>query len=412
MKIALIADQLCLPSAAKAGEARPGGSDPYPGDPARRVHSLARALAEHDHQVTVYSRQQSASRHGTDPGPGVAIELIAAGPRRRLSGETLLRHIAVFADQLADRWRRDAPDVIHSHFWTSGVAAVAGARGLGIPVAHTFHTLGTGDRPGHRRAPDPGARVRMEASLARSVRLVLAASTEEGAGVGRLTAPGRGAASASVRVVPPGVDTTMFRPDGPAAPRGTRARLLVVGPPGDQPELVTVLRALADLPDAELVIAGGPARGRLGRDPGYRALVRLARHLSVADRLVCAGTVREADMPPLMRSADVLVHLDPGHASSLVPVEAMACGTPVIAVAAGFHPDAVIHENTGFLVPPGQPALLARRVHQLLANPMLREGYGIAAASRARDRFSWERVSQETLAAYRAIIGPQVPAVA
>jgi glycosyltransferase involved in cell wall biosynthesis len=403
MKIALIADRACAPSA----------TDAYPGDPAGRVLSLASALADQDHEVTVYARRQSASRGAATHSPGVTVELIDAGPRRPLSGEMLLPHIALFADQLADRWRRGAPDVVHADLWTSGVAAAAGARGLGIPVAVTLHSRCDDAGPGHaRRAQSNGARERMEASLTRSVQAVLADSTDEAARLGRLTTSRRGTPSASVRIVPPGVDTARFRPDGPVAARGGRLRLLVVAPPGDRPEVATALHALADLPDVELVVAGGPARAGLRRDPGYRALTELAGQLGVAGRLTCTGAVREAGMPALMRSADVLVHLTRDRAFSAVPVEAMACGTPVIAAAAGAAADAVIHENTGFLVPPADPAQLVRRMRQLLAQPMLLEGYGIAAAGRAADRFAWERVGQETLAVYEAMRGPQLPAAA
>jgi D-inositol-3-phosphate glycosyltransferase len=403
IKIALVADQLCGSSP----------TDVYPSPLERRVLSLASALAGGDHEVTVYSRRPSAARGHAADRPGVSVELVDAGPRRPLSGDLLLPHIAVFADQLADRWRSGAPDVVHAQSWTSGVAAVAGARGLGIPLVVTLHPPGAGVESGQQRqSADPGVRERMEASLTRSVQAVLVDSSQDATRLGRLTASRPDAPSASVRVIPPGVDTERFGPDGPTAARGSRPRLLVVGPPSDGPDLATSLYALAELPNAELVVAGGPARGRLRRDPGYRALTGLARHLGVADRLTCTGAVREADMPELMRSADVLVHLTQDRRYAMVPVEAMACGTPVIAAAGGAQPDAVIHENTGFLVPPEEPAQLVRRIRQLLANPMLLEGYGIAAARRAADRFSWERIGQETMAVYEALVGPREPAVA
>jgi glycosyltransferase involved in cell wall biosynthesis len=412
MKIALVTEHLCLPSRA----------DAYPGDPARRVLSLAKALAEHDHAVTIYSRKESADaaddaggmrrwagRRGTGSRTGVTIEHIQAGPQQRLSGEDLLPHIAAFAGRLADRWRHSAPDVVHAHFWTSGLAALAGTRGLGIPVVQAFHSLGSdARRDDQQAAPGAAARIRLEASIGRSVQAVLAGTSEERAGLGRL-----GVASASVRIVPAGVDTTLFQPSGPTAKRGRKSRILVVSPPGDQPEVVTVLRALKDLPGAELVVAGGPSRSRLAGDPACRALAALACRLGVADRLTCTGKVREADMPALMRSADVLVHLTTAWPFAVVPVEAMACGIPVIASEA--HADAVIHGNTGFLVPPAtsaDPALLARRIGELLANPMLRDGYGIAAASRAASRYSWERIGQETEAVYEALLGPQAQAAA
>jgi D-inositol-3-phosphate glycosyltransferase len=414
MKIALVADHLCVPSRA----------DAYPGDPARRVLPLAQALAERDHAVTIYSREESTGaadgaggsgrRRGGRPGTGtgrpagLAIEHIQAGPRQRLCGDDLLPHVATFAGRLADQWRHSAPDVVHAHFWTSGLAALAAARGLGLPVVQTFHSLGSDPRRDDQPVPGAAARIRLEASIGRSVQAVLAGTSEERADLGRL-----GVSSASVRTVPAGVDSRLFQPSGPAAERGRNPRILVVAPPGDRPDVATVLRALKDLPHAELVVAGGPPRGRLAGDPGCRALAALACRLGLAGRLICTGKVREADMPALMRSADVLVHLTTESRFAVVPVEAMACGLPVIASHA--HADAVIHGNTGFLVPPATSAdstLLAHRIGDLLANPMLRDGYRIAAASRAASRYSWERIAQETEAVYEALLGPQVQAAA
>jgi glycosyltransferase involved in cell wall biosynthesis len=387
MKIALIADDL--------GERQ--AADVYPADPARRVLALARALAGRGHAVTVYSRQVPGGGAGlTAAAPSVAIERLPAGPRQRLTGDEVLPHIAAFAGQLADRWRPGAPDVAHAHSWTSGLAALAGARGLGVPVAVSFDALAPAGAT---------ARARLQGPIARSAQAVLAGTSQVREGLGRLGVP-----SASVRVVPAGVDTTRFRPAGPAADRGRRSRILVVSPPGDQPELAPVLRALADLPDAELIVAGGPAPGRLARDPGYRALAALAGRLGVSRRVHCTGQVGVASLPPLMRSADVLVHLATNSSSAMVPVEAMACGTPVVASEA--HADAIIHANTGFLVPADQPRMLARRIGQLLASPMLRDGYGIAAASRAADRYSWERIGEETEAVYEELARPRLEAVA
>jgi glycosyltransferase involved in cell wall biosynthesis len=116
----------------------------------------------------------------------------------------------------------------------------------------------------------------------------------------------------------------------------------------------------------------------------------------VADRATFTGQVSQADMPALMRSADLLLNLSPDEALATITVDAMACGLPVIAAAAGAHRDAVIDRTTGLLVSPGPPIQLARRIGRLLASPM-REGMAIAAASRARDRYSWERIAQQTL---------------
>lgn len=362
MKIALVTDQPGAP-----------GSDAqaYPADPG--VLPLARALAGLGQRVAVHPLQDSA------------------GPR-----EKPFSHIAALAGELADRWSADPPDVIHAHFWTSGLAALAGARGLGIPVIQTFSSLGADARPDRVLASASAtARVRLERAIGRSAGAVIAHTPHERAALARLGVPQQ-----SVRVVPSGVDTTRFSPSGPSAGRGERPRLLMLSPPGDPQGPATALRALADVPGAELVIAG-----ELAGDRGDGTLPRLARELGVHDRVSCAGPVSEADMPSLMRSADMLVHLTPSRRFAIVPVEAMACGLPVVAAEDAAPGDAIIHGITGFLVPRAEPAQLARRVRHLLASPMLLEGYGIAAASRARSRYCWERVAQETLAVYEVLAG-------
>ena len=105
-------------------------------------------------------------------------------------------------------------------------------------------------------------------------------------------------------------------------------------------------------------------------------------------------------VPALLRSADLFVHVATDDPAGILPVEAMACGTPVVAAAGSADQDAVVDGATGVLVRAGDAAGLARRIRQLLASPMLLEGFGIAAADRARSRYSWERVGQQTLAAY------------
>jgi glycosyltransferase involved in cell wall biosynthesis len=200
-------------------------------------------------------------------------------------------------------------------------------------------------------------------------------------------------------VVPCGVDTERFSPEGPAAERNGRPRLLaaqaLTAEPSTTEQLTTgrgleiAVRALAEIPDAELVITGGPHRA--GRD-----LRRLARQLGVGDRLVFTGPVPAGDLPALYRSADLLVGSAPYEPVAMTAIQAMACGTPVVAATAGAERDAVIDAITGLLAPPQQPRQLARRIRRLLANSMQLEAYGIAAADRARSRYSWERIGRET----------------
>jgi len=380
----------------------------------QRLAALVSALAEQDHDVTVYARRDSEGQPDkSEPAPGVTVEHVPAGPAKELSSDSLAPHAAEFGQYLARHWQDDAPDVAHAYFWTSGLAALAGARDLGVPVVQTFLSLQATDPASARPAlaqpaqaqparaktrPGNGggaARLRLEPVIARSVRAVLASSSSEMSALARL-----GVRRDSVRLIPRGVDTATFSPDGPVAARGSRPRLLCVAPLAPNQGVDVAVRALADIPEAELVIAGGPEHGKLRGDKAYRALLRLASDLNVRDRVIFHGSVGDDELPALLRSADLLVDAPTGEPFATVALEAMACGTPVVASAIGSHLDTIIDGTTGLLVPPARPGLIAQRIRTLLASPMLLEGFGIAAVDRARARYSWNRIGQETLAIY------------
>jgi D-inositol-3-phosphate glycosyltransferase len=371
-------------------------ADPGSGAEAARVTSLGQTLAGLGHRVTVYARRDSRGLpDSTIVAPGVTVEHVTAGPPDSLDTDQLAPYLPEFGHHLAQRWRRNPPGIAHAYHWTAGLAALAGARDLGVPVAQTFGSLGAAEQR-HGVAEDPSdTRLRLEACIARSADVVLASSAEELADLARL-----GVARDRVKVVPCGVDTQQFTPEGPAAERGRRLRLLAAEPLTATRSLGITLRALAEIPDAELVIAGGPPQAKLGKDRDYREILRLARKLKIADRLVCAGRVAPDDLPALLRSADLLVSMAPYEPVGMIALQAMACGTPVVAAAAGAEQDAVVDKTTGLILPPGPPAQLALRVRRLLANSLRLEAYGIAATDRARSRYSWERIGREALAAY------------
>lgn len=358
---------------------------------------LARALAEQGHGITVYTRQadQRQSRAVT-LDPGVTVQYLPAGPAAELPVSQLGPHVRQFADGLADRWRRDRPDVAHAWFWAGGLAALAVSRDQHVPVVQTFASLGAAEHRHHLPDQGPAGRIRLEASIARAVTAVLAQSSQETADLADLGVP-----QAAVRVVPCGVDTTRFRPGGPAIRRGARPRLLTCAPLEPGQGLETLIRALPQTRDAELVIIGGPYRRLLRGLPYYRTLAGLAASAGVRDRVIFAGRVPDGDLPAWFRSADLFVSGAAYEPFGVATVQAMACGLPVVATSVGANRDAVIDGTTGVLVPPGRARLLGQRIRELLAQPIRRGAYGAAAADRASSRYAWERISQETLTAYQ-----------
>jgi glycosyltransferase involved in cell wall biosynthesis len=387
MKIALVAQQAMPPT---------GDGIWQVGD--QRLLELSRSLADKGHRVTVYAqRHSSALPDQAELMPGVTVEFLGqAGGAGHVAESELLAQVPAFSRPLHDRWRTNRPDVVHALRWTSGLAALAAARDLRIPVVQSFDSLGVAERRHHVIARDAGTeRIRLEPAIGRSASAVLAGSSDEQSDLTRLGVPRR-----HIRVVPCGVDTDEFTPEGPVAERTTRPRLVTVVDLSEHDALGTLLRAMSKVPGADLIVAGGPPRTRLGDDLSFRRLAKLADTLGVSGQVTFAGQVGRAELPPLLRSADLLVSISEYDPAGVLAIQAMACGTPVIASAVGGQVDAVLDGTTGILVEPGRPALLAQRIRQLLAHPMLLEAFSVAAADRARSRYSWDRIAHETLAVY------------
>ncbi|WP_216217494.1 glycosyltransferase [Amycolatopsis aidingensis] len=398
MRISMVSEH-ASPLAA-LGEVDAGGQNLH-------VAELSAALSARGHQVTVYTRRD-------DPGlpeevscaDGYRVVHVPAGPPERIPKDELLPYMGEFADFLRARWTRERPDLAHAHFWMSGLAATLAARELDVPVVQTFHALGV-VKQRHQGAADtsPPERVKLERLIGRRAARVAATCTDEVFEIARMGVP-----RARIGVVPCGVDLSRFAPDGPRAAKGARHRVVTVGRLVPRKGFDLAIEALRKLPQTELVIAGGPQGGRLARDGEARRLRALAERLGVGDRVLLPGQVRRADMPALLRSADVVACTPWYEPFGIVPLEAMACGVPVVAAAVGGLPDTVVDGVTGTLVPPRQPDALAEAIRHLLRNPVTADGYGIAGRDRAQARYSWDRIAYDTLRLYRRAVPTPEPA--
>jgi len=370
------------------------------------VAALAAGLAQRGHEVTVHTRRDDESlpeRVTTTDGYDVAH--VAAGPARELPKDDLLPHMREFARVLREQWSAEPPDVVHAHFWMSGLAAVEAVADLPTPVLQTFHALGSVKRR-HQGAADtsPADRIELERGLCRDVDHVVATCSDEVFELRRL-----GLRSERVSIVPCGVDTSVFTPRGPVAPRTERARLLVLGRLVERKGQDDAVRALRAVPDAELVVVGGPPADAIDADPEVRRLRAIAEAEGVADRLVFAGSVPRVDVPAWVRSADVVLAVPWYEPFGIMPLEAMACGRPVVATAVGGLQDSVVDGVTGDLVPPRDPDALGQALAALLDDDERRAAYGAAGVRRARDRYRWSRVVADTEAVYRHVLAHRRP---
>jgi glycosyltransferase involved in cell wall biosynthesis len=398
MRIAMVSEH--ADPTAVLGETDAGGQNVH-------VGSLSAALAERGHAVTVYTRlTDSRALPTAEFSPGVIVRRLPAGPIAPLAKDELLPFMPEFGDWMARLWQQEAPDIIHAHFWMSGLAALRGAAGLSIPVVQTFHALGV-VKARHQGAadPSPGNRVELERRIAQCCAQVIATCGDEARELAR-----SGVSSGQISVVPCGVDTSVFTPEGPAARRNGRPRLLALGRLVERKGVATVIAALARLPGVELVVAGGPDHRDLDTSADYRLLRDAARLHGVAGRVIFTGGVARAEVPALIRSADIVVCAPWYEPFGIVPLEAMACGIPVVASAVGGLTDSIVDQQTGWLVPARDPVALASALCQLLADPVRRAALGAAGAERARGRYSWRRVAAQTEAVYLRLAAQGRPA--
>lgn len=389
MRIALVSEHAS--PLATLGGADAGGQNVH-------VAELARGLARRGDEVVVHTRRDDPRPPDRVPfAPGVTVHHVDAGPPYGLPKDALLPCMGRFADRLAADWEATRPDVVHAHFWMSALAALEAAGPLGIPVVQTFHALGVVKRR-HQGAADtsPPRRLELERRVVRSVDRIVATCTDEVFELRRL-----GADRGRISVVPCGVDLSLFRPDGTAESRDcARPRIVSIGRLVERKGVGNVVKALAAVPGAELVIAGGPVATELDADPEVRRLRAVAREADVEDRVTFVGRLGREQVPALLRSADVAVSVPWYEPFGIVPVEAMACGVPVIASAVGGMIDTVVDGVTGVHVPPRDTDALAGALDHLLARPDLRHSLGRAGALRARERYGWEGIAGATREVY------------
>jgi len=369
------------------------------------VAELATHLSGKGVDVVVHTRRDDPSLpRRIRIAPGVVVDHVDAGPARPVPKDELLAHMGAFAGDLRRCWAAEPPDVVHSHFWMSGLAALA-AVPAGVPVAHTFHALGVVKRR-HQgmRDPSPRGRLAEERRIARRADLVIATCQDEIAELARM-----GADLRRVTIVPCGVDLERFHPDTPAErrPAGLH-RIVMIGRLVGRKGVDDMIRGLRHLPRTELVVAGGPPIAELDRDPEVRRLRAVAGQVGVGDRVTFRGSLPRPEIPPLLRSADVAVCAPWYEPFGMVALEAMACGVPVVTTAVGGMLDTVVDGETGLHVPPRRPGALAHAVGGLLADPERRRRMGAAGRQRAEQRYGWDRIAGATLAAYATLLTTQM----
>lgn len=373
------------------------------------IREVAAEMARRKVLSDIFTRRTSPDEPNVRVvAPGVRVFTVSAGPARPVHKERLPRLMKRFADAVDERAALDGPyDVLHAHYWLSGVAGADLKRRWGVPLVVSFHTLArVKDVANTGETPEPLFRKRGEDRVMVAADRIIAPTTTE-----RMQLVDLYEADASrISVVPPGVDLDRFTPGDRAAARRRFGfhdgpTMVFVGrlqPFKGTDVAVNALARLARMvPDARLVIVGGDSpRGSRGE----RIRLRLtARRLGVSDRVRFVEPVAHDELPDLYRAADVVVVPSASESFGLVALEAAACGTPVVATAVGGLRLIVRDGDTGYLVDRRDPGSFANALSRVLADPLLRERLG-AGAVRLAGQYPWVRTADGILEAYASVM--------
>ncbi|MBL8286538.1 MAG: glycosyltransferase [Rubrivivax sp.] len=408
MRIALISEHAS--PLATLGGTDSGGQNVY-------VMEVARALASRGHRVDVFTRRDSPQLSpAVELLPGVRVLHIDAGPAAAVPKEALLPHMPAFGEAAEALCRSGAPyDVVHANFFMSALVGLRLKARLALPLVVTFHALGLVRRE-HQGAADgfPPEREAIERRTVQEADRIVAECPQDEADLVRLY----GADPAHLALVPCGVDTREFAPGSKACARRALGLadgefiVLQLGRMVPRKGVDNVIRALALMAPARrparlVVVGGNSATPDEAATPELGRLREVARACGVQARVTFTGQREHAALCTWYRAADVFVSTPWYEPFGITPLEAMACGRPVIGSDVGGIRYSVLHGECGFLVPPHDPAALARRLDQLQASPALAAALGRGGVRRVRARFTWQQVADQLAGVYAEVAGPR-----
>jgi D-inositol-3-phosphate glycosyltransferase len=379
------------------------------------IRAVAERLAGLGVEVDLFTRCRGGVTHDVrEIADGIRVVSVKAGPCLPIPKADIPRFLPEFLGGVLRIVHEDGRgyDIVHSHYWLSGWVGRAATEEWRAPLVASFHTLGKVKNYSLARGekPEPPTRLEGEQRVIAAADRILAPTPSEAAQLVGLY----GADPSHIRIVPPGVDHTLFVPRDRLAARerlhlsGLRLALYVGRlQPHKGPDVAvrTMAEAVARDPEVAgnlvLAIVGGPS----GADHGAELtrLMELAGALGVTERVMLFPPQPQAKLADFYAAADVVLVPSRSESFGLVALEAQACGTPVVAAEVGGLRYVVDDGRTGFLVEGHDPGDHADRLLQILRDPGLAAGLGDEAARQAL-RFTWDATTDELMSVYREVL--------
>lgn len=367
------------------------------------VAETAKQLSAMGFDIDVFTRWENPSLPKIVKWlPGIRVIHLKAGDVAVLPKEQLLDHMPEFREEMIDFIIKENKnyELIHAHFFMSALVAADIKKILNIPFVVTFHALGM-IRKLFQGSKDsfPPERIDIEKRVVREADYIIAECPQDKIDLVKHY----GATLDKITIIPCGFSNSEFHPIGKMAARKalgfapSEKVLLQLGRMVPRKGIDNVIRALACLrkngSDCKLVIVGGECNAEsLDDDKEICRLKALARELEVFDYVLFTGRKSREELKYYYSAADVFITTPWYEPFGITPLEAMACGTPVIGANVGGIKYSVADGETGFLVPPKDPATLAEKVALILQDEQLALRMRKNALVRVNKLFTWKNV--------------------
>ncbi|HLT21105.1 MAG TPA: glycosyltransferase [Thermomicrobiales bacterium] len=388
------------------------------------VMALAEQLAASGIAVDIFTRRfDTTTPDVVEISPGIRVITLTAGPAEPVPKDDLYCLLSDFASEMALFALENGVryDIIHTHYWLSGWVGKILKRYWDVPVVHMYHTLAhLKNQASPNGVRESSLRLRVERELVEVVDQIVAPNPDEHAElIWRL-----GAGNCRVCTLPPGINLERFQPADASEARKQLGlpdapTVLFVGRIDPIKDIDTLIEAVALLhrqnaPELRpyLLIVGGELDDD-GRPTGALARVeQRARELGIADAVRYLGSRPQEDLPQIYAAASVCAVSSRYESFGLVAVEAMACGTPVVATRVGGMRFTIEEDVSGVLVPPGDPEAMAAGINRILLDRDFHASLQVGARQ-AAIRFSWHTVGAAMMQVYERLaageaLGPRI----
>jgi D-inositol-3-phosphate glycosyltransferase len=383
------------------------------------VGQLAKHLAQRGYEVDIFTRRDRALLPEVAGWiEGVRLIHVPAGPAVEIRKEDLLPYMAAFTKYVLNFCQTVEYDLIHANFWMSGLVAAEVKRHLNIPFVITFHALGRVRRFHQGKADEfPDERFDIEDRLVQEADRIIAECPQDEADLIQLY----NADPRKISIIPCGFDPTEFWSLNKELARVALGMMpdervvLQLGRMVPRKGVDTVIEGFAEFCQqssvpARLIVVGGEendADPRIAKE--VDRLLEIVDREDIRDRVQFVGRKGREVLRYYYSAADVFITTPWYEPFGITPLEAMACGTPVIGSNVGGIKFSVLDGETGYLVPPNQPDEIAHRLMHLYNHPALLATLSRQAVRRANDRFTWQNVSDAVATLYQSILIRSAP---